>query len=47
MFTVESSVKSPTLETTDILQICMLKLWYVHAMEHYSAIKRNKLRLGA
>ena len=21
----------------------MVKLWYIHIMEHYSAIKRNKL----
>ena len=24
---------------------CINKLWYVHTMEHYSAMKRNKLLL--
>ena len=41
LFTIARTWKQPRCPSTDEW---MKKLWYIHTMEYYSAIKRNKFK---
>ena len=44
MFRASLFIIAKKLKTTQIsFEKGMIKLWYIHIMEHYSAIKRHKI----
>ena len=42
LFTIDRTWKQPKCPSTDE---CIKKMWYIHTMEYYSAIKRNEIEL--
>ena len=42
LFTIAKTWKQPKCPSTDE---CIKKMWYIHTMEYYSAIKRNEIEL--
>ena len=39
LFTTDRTWKQPRYPSTDE---CIMKLWYIHTVEYYSAMKRNE-----
>ena len=44
LFTIARTWNQPKCPSTDE---CIKKMWHIHAVEYYSAIKRNKTELFA